>query len=181
MRTLAVFGLALALIACGAKAAPDASADACVASSPQSCPSYVAGGMPACTWAQAEQGICALVEAGSGGPRCSASSCGGGFNAVTCTIYDQSTMYYYDPSGAFFADLSFGSGVQGIPYSGPCTFNWSALVCDLIVDAGCASGGQALDSGSADACVASSPQSCPVLVAGGMPACTWAQAEQGIC
>jgi len=182
MRTLAVFGLALALIACGAKAAdttgdasadsasstsgseggldaaadmnPDASADACEASSPP-CPVLVAGGMPACTFAQAEPGICALVEAGSVNPTCSALSCGGGFHTVKCFDYDVDTIYYYDPSGAFFAVLSYGSGVQGTPYSGPCTFNAAAesiasgaTACNLIVDAGCAGGGQALDSGS---------------------------------
>jgi hypothetical protein len=163
--TAAVSGLALALIACGAKAADpngdasadsagsgldaaaDASADACEASSPL-CPVLVAGGMPACNLAQAEQGICALAEAGSVSPTCSALSCGGGFRTVRCTVYDETTNYYYDPSGAFFAELSYGSGVQGIPYSGPCTFDAEALVCDLMVDAGCASGGQALDSGS---------------------------------
>ncbi len=146
--TLAVSGLALALLACGGTAADttDASADACEASSP-ACPE-LAGGMPAwCTFAQAEQGICEFAEAGNISPLCSALSCGGGFHALQCFHDDVDTMYFYDPSGAFFAAESNGSGVQGPVYSGPCAFDAAALICNQI-DAGCASGSLALDSGS---------------------------------
>jgi hypothetical protein len=145
--TLLIFGLALALLACGGKAADttDASADGCEASSP-TCPVFVVGTPALCTFAQAEQSVCELIETGNISPFCSALSCEGGFHALQCFHYDVDTMYFYDPSGAFFAAESYGVGVQSSTYSGPCSFD-AGLVCNQI-DAGCASGSQALDSGS---------------------------------
>jgi len=74
-------------------------------------------------------------------------SCGGGFHALSCFHYDVNTTYFYDPSGTFFAEEISGTGVQFPVHSGPCTFDAAALICNEI-DAGCASGSQALDSGS---------------------------------
>jgi hypothetical protein len=57
-------------------------------------------------------------------------------------------MYYYDPSGALVAAEYYGSGNQGLTYSGACSVE--AGVCSQVVDAGCASGSEDLDSGSAE-------------------------------
>lgn len=130
----------------GADMTPEAAVDACVNSSPPNgCPVFVSGGSRACTWAQAEQSYCA--DAGTG-RWCSANSCGDGINAITCAAGDSVSTYYYDPSGAFVAELDRTQG--GEWHYGPCSFNFEA--CNGIVDAGCASGdaGHALDSGSAD-------------------------------
>jgi hypothetical protein len=126
---------------------PDAAADACEASSPPGCAGV--GSVRACTWAQAEQGACEVAaDAGGTDFRCWESSCAGGINLLTCTLFDSTVSYYYDPSGAFFAQAG-GTNGGPITYFGPCTFNPEAVACNLIVDAGCASGdGQAPDSGS---------------------------------
>lgn len=131
----------------------DASADACEASSPR-CPLF--GSVSACTYAQAEQGICGQIAAGCAGhgePTCWASSCTGGFNTVTCINTDQVYTYYYDPSGAIIAEVDGNTSSSGTSYFGPCSFNAAALVCTApyTFDAGCACGdGQALDGGSPD-------------------------------
>ena len=115
-----------------ADAAPPA--DACVSSLPP-CPVFVAGGVAACNLGQAEQGVCGLGEAGTGRPSCSLLPCEGGISEIACS---DNTAYYYDPSGAFFAESIRDGGIQGRLDSGICNFN---PVCGVPVDAGCAGGG----------------------------------------
>jgi hypothetical protein len=116
--------------------ASDAGPDAadCLSSLPP-CPVFVAGGVAACSLGQAEQGVCGLGEAGAVSPSCSLLSCEGGVSEIACS---DNTAYYYDPSGAFFAESIGDGGIQGRLDSGICNFK---PVCSVPVDAGCAGGG----------------------------------------
>ena len=69
----------------------------------------------------------------SAGFSCSVLACAGGLGAVTCA---DGTNYYYDPSGAFFAESGEG-GVVGRLDSGICSFDPAAIACSLSADAGC--------------------------------------------
>lgn len=112
---------------------PEAAADSCVDSSPPNYP-Y--------TWAAGEQLVCASPP----DTACSASSCAGGINMIRCMMNDTVWTYYYEPSGAVFAETESEPG--GYWRYGHCSFNPDAVVCNGSVDAGCGSGdGQALDSG----------------------------------